>query len=177
MNAEEAIYQVAIEWMKAANGGLSDDDVIRRNPHAPRPDLPYATVKVTTHDITVGTDETIRGESQDGEATLKQRGLRRGQVSVQTYGGVSHWISAAKQYLRTPPARSMMRSIGVRIHPDGSISEVGTIIDPEYEDRHEASFTATYELESPMLEVPAAEAVEFTAHFPNANTSTTDTLG
>lgn len=175
MSTEDAIYQAALDWLKAANG-LADDEVIRSDQHAPRPELPYATVKVTTYDQQVGTDEQIRGEN-GSKSTVKLRGLRRGQLSVQTFGGVGGWIEQARQYLQLPPVRSALHQGGIDFRPQSAIQEVGKVVDPSYEPRHQADFQVVYQVESPEVDQgPGATGVAFSVDFPNLSFSESYTL-
>jgi len=172
---KDAIYQAALDWLRTANN-LDHDDVIRRDPHGPRPELPYATVKVTTYDISVGEDEKLRGADGD-RATVQMRGLRRGQLSVQTYGGVAHWIEQARQYLELPPVRTNLHQAGIDFRPQGGTQEVGTVLDPAYETRHGADFQIVYQVVSPEVDNgPGAEAVAFDLEFPDIDFSCSDTL-
>ncbi len=143
MSDREDILQGAREWLKTATG-LDDEKVIPANDKGPRPALPYMTVKVTTHGLETGTDETSDFLIA-GDPFRSARGTRRGSISVQAFGlGSEGFLEEAHIELRLPPIDAQLQAAGLTIFAITAVTDLAEQIDTEQEARYSQDFQVDY---------------------------------
>ncbi|MEN0065938.1 MAG: hypothetical protein AAGA48_27605 [Myxococcota bacterium] len=139
------LFAVLRTWLKAAAtaAGLTDAQIILANQDGPRPPLPYATVNVLTYDAKLGEDETWVDASDPPQ--LRQRGVRTGTLSVQTFGrGAATWLRRAVGRLRHPSVLAVTTEAGVTVEPTGGLQNLTNLVDTSMEPRFQRDFSVLY---------------------------------
>lgn len=103
---------------------------------APRPALPYFTLKITTPGARYGDDSS---EAVEGSSQMNYGGQRGMTVSFNAYGR-SHeeaWSLAAlwQARLGTPTTQGLLRKAGIAVWKPGAVADLSALLNTGYEGR------------------------------------------
>lgn len=150
MSTVDLITDAVLAWLRAANGGLTNAQVIRAEAKGSRPPKPYLTVKASPGLRTPAHDEPI--DAIDGGGILpdrRVRGQRIAAVTVQGFGsGAFDWLEAAGLSLQVDSIRATLTAAGLTIRQAGDPTDISTLIDTAFEPRWEVPFAADYAIET-----------------------------
>jgi len=126
------IYTVARNVLMGTNAGLTAAQVYAEDQKAPRPSPPCISVRVPLADVVVGHDEVINqvvGTPPADESKLRQRGQRRGTLSMNAWGSAAaEWITRMKSQLRLPATIALMETGKVWLEPLGGLQDLSSLL-------------------------------------------------
>ena len=179
MSTVDLITNAVLAWLRAANGGLTNAQVIRAEAKGARPPKPYLTVKVVPGLKTGAHDERINA-TDGGAPNRKVRGQRRAEISVQGFGATAFdWLEEAGLSLGVDSIRATLTTAGLTIREAGDVTDLAAFLDTAFEKRWEAPFEADYAIETDPetgVELALVEAVITFQTRDGDPTAFTDTL-
>ena len=178
MSTADLITNAVLAWLRAANGGLTNAQVIRAESKGSRPPKPYLTVKATPGLRTGAHDEPIDA-IDGGVPDRKVRGQRTAAITVQAFGsGAFAWLEAAGLSLQVESIRATLTAAGLTIRQSGDPSDISALLDTAFEPRWEVPFEADYAIETDPVTGIELALIEVEMTFqtrdgdPNARTDT-----
>lgn len=161
MSQRTDIENAIVAWLVAAgvDGGIPSPDsaVIIADQDAPRPPLPYLTVRLTSYGGKAGEDEELIDDSDPPLFTA--RGQRTGEVSINAYGdGAEDWLERAGFMLRYPSVKAILTAAGLNVEPIGEVRNLSALRSSHSENRFQQDFSVAYERTA--LPTDTEEAVE-----------------
>ena len=143
----ETVLQAARTWVKLACS-LTDDQVIVARDKAPRPPLPYITVRVFAPDGKTGEDERVDGLS-GSDPTASIQGDRTATVEVQAFGSGSYpWLQTLELSRGKKSIRDQFDTDAVTFVPLGAVQDLAQLVDTSFEDRWSRDYEARYRVSS-----------------------------
>jgi hypothetical protein len=130
-----AIQDAVRTWLTTELTALTD--VIFAEQAAPRPAVPFATVKLGAP-IKLGYDDAgaLTDPGAPAYASRAMRGDRRLPVSVQIFGaGAMDYARAASNALSKETIRDDLRSTGIAPVDNGTITDLTELLETDFEDR------------------------------------------
>ncbi len=152
MSHRTSIQERIIAWLKVAGHAtpLTDQQVIKWNPSAPRPALPYLLVRISLSDLVVGHDEPVLSDGGADVAHIHVRGERRGTASVQAFGETAvGWLERAELLRHDPEVIRTTLSdpetgLGITLANLGGLQDLTGILDTSAESRALREYTVLY---------------------------------
>lgn len=167
MSVRSSIEDGIRAWLvlAGANGGIPspDSSVIYANQDAPRPALPYLTVRVFVYDVQVHEDESLIDDSDP--PLWRGRGQRTSTVSVNGYGiGADEWMERAVFMLRSPSVVASLNESGLAVRPVSGMNNLSGILDESTQVRFQRDFGVDYQRDSSETDVEELAELELVEH-------------
>lgn len=167
------IKAALIAWVQG-NDGLADNRVVWGEPNAPRPDLPYVQLKITSL-ARVGED--YRPQPEDVAGTVKITGNRDFVVPIQAFGvGSLGILEDLRSSTEKVSVRDAFGAAKFCVFDTGDVLDTTELIESRYREQGSLDlFMRTYSEVTDVLGTIAKAEVEETYTDANNQTVLTDT--
>lgn len=162
---------------------LSPGQIIVADVKAPRPPMPYITIKVLTWNSDAGEavdwhKHTLEGIDDDPATTTE--GYREATVSLNAFGEtaiiwIEDFVQDARHWRTT---KEILRAAGITInYPQGPITDLSALVDTGFENRANRTLTVSYHRTGALQEHPELVKADVSVEFdsPSAPESLTMT--
>lgn len=152
MSHRTSIQERIIAFLKVAGAAtpLTDQQVIKWHPSAPRPALPYLQVRVSLSDLVIGHDEQVLSDGGAAVVHIHVRGQRQATASVQAFGETAvGWLERAELLRHDPDIIETTLSdpatgLGITLANIGGLQDLTGILDTSAEPRALREYRVLY---------------------------------